>query len=411
MTLVFKIRTDRALLVVGVGVAALIGLSCLNNKQQKITSVLYNMETVLEGRNEIEKKFSSTFSRCNDRGRERVFVVTDNGLTEFDNLGLEINLEKRDYIDTRNELDFYATIHLTPKYEVPAEESKQIPFRLFDRKSYKWPNFQPFNYTGAATITAKKEKGKWYFWSGRLDVYRAPKSSCAAIINETPIEDDLYSLSELEQRRLQADLAKQMDAQRIAEEKERRMRETEILEHERELYVSALENAKKLVHKVPRCGDKFFALEDDFFRPTRCFYKLLDVQESEVILRKAGYGKSKKSDYDEKDEETENRTPRFIGTTKIVALKAEKYCYTLTRRERRHLDPDQRVRTDISYVASPATRETSFTASSFTKIITIECNGDDCSIANERYFLPCNEIIQSLKQSGRSSEEQETKQR
>nr|WP_281721738.1 hypothetical protein [Nitrosomonas nitrosa] len=405
-------QKSRAFLTVIIGTTALIGGGCLNDKQPKIRSVLYNMETVLEGRAEIEKKFNSTFSKCKDKGRERMFVVTDEGLTEFDNLGLEISLENRDYIDDRNELDFHATARLVPKNEVPAEESKQIPYRRFDRNNRIWATFQPFDYARAATITVKKEKGKWSFWTGRLDVYRAPKSSCAAIINETPLEDDLYSLRELEQKRLQDELAKQMESQRISEEQERRRRETEVLEGERRLYESALGNAKSLAHKMPRCGSNFFAVDDDFLRSSRCFYKLRDVQEQEVDLKKAGYVKNGNGDFDEQDREPEKKkpVPKFVGTVKLIAIKAEKHCYTLTRHERKHLDYDQRVRTDITYTVNPAIQDLSFTAISLAKTITIECNGDDCSITSGGYSLPCAEIVQSLKQP-RTQSEEETNQR
>jgi len=387
-------QKSKALFTIIIGMIALTGSNCLNNKQPKITFVLYNMETVLEGRAETEKGLNRIFCKCKDKDRERTFVVTDNGLAEFDNLGREINLEKRDYIDAKNELDFYAVIHLVPKNQVPAEEDKQMPYRLFDRKNHKWPTFQPFDHTKAATITVKKEKGKWYFWSGNLDVYRPPKSSCTAIINETPVEDDLYSLREIEQQRFQAELAKQMETQRKLEEQEQRRRETEVLEDERKLYKSAQRNAKDLVQDMPRCGNEFYALGgDDENSPqsSQCFYKLLDVQALDVNLQKAGYVKNDDKDKDNGYGESEEKKPipRFKGRVRIVALKAERYCYD-----------------SAASATKLATQDTSYVASNFTKTITIECNGDECSITRGEFELPCGEISRALGRPARRSERQ-----
>nr|WP_281721735.1 energy transducer TonB [Nitrosomonas nitrosa] len=128
----------------------------------------------------------SVFQKCGEDGKESRFAMYEGRLFQFDNLHWETVVEGRDYFDSDhlNDISFRGAIKLIPLKEVPAEETRQLPYREYDINQKKWGNFEPFGFVeGAMVEVTKKGQSPASFTSA----YTSPNLPCAALLSKQPI--------------------------------------------------------------------------------------------------------------------------------------------------------------------------------------------------------------------------------
>lgn len=170
-----------------------------SSKQQKVKRLPYQLDAILGVRDEIASKMEQAFQKCGENGKESRFTKYQGRLFQFDNLSWEIIVEGRDYLDSEhlNDISFRGAVKLIPLKEVPAEETRQVPYREYDYTKRKWLAFEPFGFIEGAMVEVTKKGTEPVFF---VSAYAPPSLPCTTLLSEQPLAKNEGESAEVEIR-------------------------------------------------------------------------------------------------------------------------------------------------------------------------------------------------------------------